>query len=87
MWLMETPGWSANCGLSSFQIVPISCPRTVTSVVQYLRDHGTFKPQTHDRGRERTERILQAEEQILERVEEEPNIIADLQLKLEFHSL
>ena len=41
---------------------------------QHLRDHGTFKPQTHDRGRDRTERILQAEEQILECVEEEPDI-------------
>ncbi|KAJ3663132.1 hypothetical protein Zmor_007441 [Zophobas morio] len=30
-------------------------------------------PQTHDRGRDRTERILQAEEQILERDEEEPD--------------
>ena len=30
--------------------------------------------QTHDRGRDRTERKLQAEEQILERDEEEPDI-------------
>ena len=29
---------------------------------------------THDRGRGRTERILQPEEQILERVEEKPDI-------------
>ena len=48
--------------------------RTFVSVVQHLRDHGSFKPQTHDRGRDRTERILQAEEQILERVEEEPDL-------------
>ncbi|KAJ3655760.1 hypothetical protein Zmor_014874 [Zophobas morio] len=48
--------------------------RTFTSVVQHLRDHGTFQPQTHDRGRDRTERILQAEEQISERVEEELDI-------------
>ncbi|KAJ3663075.1 hypothetical protein Zmor_007384 [Zophobas morio] len=33
-----------------------------------------LQPQTHDRGRDRTERILQAEEQILERDEEEPDI-------------
>ena len=46
----------------------IPCTRTFTSVVQHLRDHGTFKRQTHDRS------ILQAEEQILERVEEEPDI-------------
>ncbi|KAJ3654615.1 hypothetical protein Zmor_013790 [Zophobas morio] len=52
----------------------ILCAQTFTSVVQHLRDHCTFKPQTHDRARDRTERILQAEEQILERVEEEPNI-------------
>ena len=32
-----------------------------------------LQPQTHDRGRDRTERILQAEEQILERDEEEPD--------------
>ena len=52
----------------------IPCVWTLTSVVQHLRDHGTFKSQTHDRGRGRTERIQQAEEQILERVEEEPDI-------------
>ncbi|KAJ3649982.1 hypothetical protein Zmor_021695 [Zophobas morio] len=47
-----------------------------------------LQPQTHDRGVDRTERTLQAEEQILERDEEEPKIVAaDLQLKLEFHSL
>ena len=33
-----------------------------------------LQPQTHDRGRNRTERILQAEEQIFEHVEEEPDI-------------
>ena len=33
-------------------------------------DHDTFKPQIHDYGRGRTEKILQAEEQILESVEE-----------------
>ena len=31
---------------------------------------GIFKPQTYDRGRDGIERILQAEEQILQRVEE-----------------
>ncbi|KAJ3651692.1 hypothetical protein Zmor_017713 [Zophobas morio] len=34
----------------------------------------TFKPQTQNRSRDRTKRILQAEEQILGRVEEEPDI-------------
>ena len=43
-------------------------------MVQRLRDHSTFKPQTHDRGHVRTDRTLQAEEQILQRVEEEPHI-------------
>ncbi|KAJ3651963.1 hypothetical protein Zmor_017967 [Zophobas morio] len=66
----------------------IPCARTFTSVVQHLRDHGTFKPQTHDRGRDRTERILQAEEEILECVEEDADISTRrLQLQLEFHSL
>ena len=49
----------------------IPCARTFTSVVQHLRDYGTFKLQSHDRGHGR---ILQAEEQILERVEEESDI-------------
>ena len=42
-----------------------------------------FPNQTHDCGRNRTERILQAEEQILESVEEEPHS----QLDLESHNL
>ncbi|KAJ3650360.1 hypothetical protein Zmor_022053 [Zophobas morio] len=33
-----------------------------------------LQPQTHNRGRDRTERILQAEEQILKHDEEEPDI-------------
>ncbi|KAJ3651579.1 hypothetical protein Zmor_017609 [Zophobas morio] len=32
----------------------IPCAGTFTSVVQHLRDHGTFEPQTHERGRERS---------------------------------
>ena len=49
--------------------------RTFASVVLHLRDRGMYlQPQTHDRGRDKTERILQAEEQILERDEEEPDI-------------
>lgn len=42
--------------------------------VQHLRDHGTFKPQTQDRGRVRTRRILDVEPQILHTVEAEPGI-------------
>ena len=66
VWLMEMSAWPANCGLNAFQIA-----QTFTSVIQHLRDHGTVQPQTHvhDSGR-----ILQAEEQILERIEEEPDI-------------
>ena len=52
----------------------IPCARTFTTVLQHLQDHGSFKPQTHDRGCDRTERILQAEEQILECVEEGPDM-------------
>ena len=67
--LMETLGWSANCGSNG------AIPYAQTfSVVQYLRDHDSFKPQTHNRGSDGTDRILQNEEQILERVEEEPDI-------------
>ena len=69
VWLMETPGCPANCGSSAFQI-----PRFRVREHSHLQDHGTFKPQTDDCGRDRTERILQTEEQILERVEEEPDI-------------
>ena len=36
----------------------------------YIISDGTFKPQTQNRGGDRTERILQAEEQILERGEQ-----------------
>ena len=43
-------------------------------MVQHLQDHGTFKPQTQDRGGDRIERIPQAEEQILEPVEEKTGI-------------
>ena len=50
-------------GVAAFQIVRFR-----------VCDYGTFKPQTQNRGSDRTKRILQAEEQILERVEEEPDI-------------
>ena len=46
----------------------------ITRIVQYFRNYGNFKPQTYDRGRDRPERILKVEEQILERVEEELDI-------------
>ena len=47
----------------------IPCARIFTSVVQHFRDHDTFKLQTYDRGRHRSERILQVEGKILECVE------------------
>ena len=54
----------------------------------HLRDHGTFKPQTHGRGRDRTERILQTEEQILEHAEEESDISTrGFAAEVEFHGL
>ncbi|KAJ3646577.1 hypothetical protein Zmor_024160 [Zophobas morio] len=67
LWIKRFP----NC------VIPYA--RTFTSVVQHFQDHCTFKPLTYDRGCDGTERILQAEEQILERGEEEPDItVADL---------
>ena len=70
---METPSWPANCESSAFQIVRF---RVREHLHQWysISDHGTFEPQTHNRGCNRTQRIPQAEEQILERVEEEPDI-------------
>ena len=50
-------GNAANCESSAFQIA-----RIFTSAVQHLRNHGTVKPPTQDRGRARIEIILQAEE-------------------------
>ena len=50
-------------------------------VIQHLRDHGTYDSQTK-------EYLLQAEEQIFERVEKVSDIaLADLQVQLEFYSL
>ena len=43
--------------------------------MQHLQDYGTFELQTHVRGHGRSERILHAEEQILERDEKELHII------------
>ena len=74
VWLMEMPGWPANYESSVSQHLHLWY-----NISEIL----TFKPQIHDSDRDRAEKILQPEEQILERVEEEP----DLQLQLEFHSL
>ena len=66
---METPGWPANYRSSAFQIARF---RVRKHLHQWYSVSEIFKPQTHDRGRDRTESILQ--EQILERVQEEPDI-------------
>ncbi|KAJ3643666.1 hypothetical protein Zmor_026363 [Zophobas morio] len=39
-----------------------------------LRENGKFQPCCNDRGRERTERVLDAEEEILNSVGENPRI-------------
>jgi hypothetical protein len=49
------------------RVVPNS--KTVTSSVQRLRDTGKFHPRTQDRGRDRSQRVLDIEPQILEAVE------------------
>ncbi|KAJ3661754.1 hypothetical protein Zmor_006139 [Zophobas morio] len=50
--------------------------RTFTAIDQRLRENGTFTPKTADWGLERTERVLDAETEILDIVEEEPGISA-----------
>jgi hypothetical protein len=49
------------------RVVPNS--KTFTSPVQRLRDTGKFHPRTQDRGRDRSQRVLDVEPQILEAVE------------------
>jgi hypothetical protein len=49
------------------RVVPNS--KTFTSSVQRLRDTGKFHPRTQDRGRDRSQRVLDIEPQILEAVE------------------
>ncbi|KAJ8943798.1 hypothetical protein NQ318_012443 [Aromia moschata] len=48
--------------------------RTFVSTVQRLRDYGSFAPGVHDRGRTRSRRVMDAEEQILEAVEDDPSL-------------
>lgn len=48
--------------------------RTFISTVQHLRDHGKFESVNADRGRTRTQRTLAAEEEILEAVENRPQL-------------
>ena len=56
----------ANCGSNAFEIAQSVCANIYVS--------GTFEFQTQDRCHSRTERILQVEEQILERDQKEPDI-------------
>ena len=48
--------------------------QTFANVMQYLREHGSFAPCTQVRGRQRKNRILDLEPEILEAVENEPQI-------------
>ena len=72
------------CGCWKHQVSPRTVNRALSKsrdsvcaniyIIQHIRDHGTFKPQIHDPSRGKTDRILEAEEHILERGEEKPNI-------------
>jgi hypothetical protein len=46
--------------------------RTIVRIVQDLRDHGSYKPQTQDRGVQRPRRVANIEEDILSSVEDQP---------------
>ncbi|KAJ8954712.1 hypothetical protein NQ318_011405 [Aromia moschata] len=48
--------------------------RRFVSTVQRLRYYGSFAPRVHDRGRTRSRRVMDAEEQILEAVEDDPSL-------------
>jgi hypothetical protein len=50
------------------------CARTFVNAVQQLRDYGTFSPVNRNRGRSRSRRVLDLEPEILQAVEEEPNV-------------
>ena len=48
--------------------------QTFANIVRRLRENGSLKPRTFDRGRQRTTRTVDMEEQILDRVEENPKV-------------
>jgi hypothetical protein len=52
----------------------VPCERTFVNAVQHLRDYGTFSPVNRNRGRSRCRRVLDLESEILQAVEEEPNV-------------
>jgi hypothetical protein len=56
--------------LKGYFILPNT--RTFVNVVQHLRDFGRFEMNKHHLGRQREDRILVAEEEILHETENEP---------------
>jgi hypothetical protein len=52
----------------------VPCERSFVNAVQHLRDYGTFSPVNRNRGRSRSRRLLDLEPEILQVVEEEPNV-------------
>ena len=52
----------------------LPCAQTFANVTQHLREPGSFALCTLDRGRQRTDRILDLEPEILDAVENEPQI-------------
>jgi hypothetical protein len=56
--------------LKGYFILPNT--RTFVNVVQHLRDFGRFEMNKHHLGRQREDRILVAEEEILHEIENEP---------------
>lgn len=48
--------------------------QTFANIERRLREHGRFEPRNADRGRERTTRIAEVEEEILDRIEGNPKL-------------
>jgi hypothetical protein len=51
----------------------LSSARTFVNVAQHLRDFGRFEMNKRDLGRQREDRILVAEEEILHEIDNQPN--------------
>jgi hypothetical protein len=52
----------------------LSSARTFVNVVQHLRDFGRYEMNKRDLGRQREDRILVAEEEILHEIDNQPNL-------------
>jgi hypothetical protein len=52
----------------------VPCARTFVNAVQHLRDYGTFSPVNRNRGCSRSRSVLDLEPEILQAVEEKPNV-------------